>query len=672
MSSLAEPSTHWFYRSKDELVWHAFSLADSTKIENLYQKEFTEAHNLKNQEDSIVSTDGGRYDVCVNKRTRKAIYWEEDDCPVLRGTWSYRQNQGQLHNIPFDEETAKILESEYIDSLTRNSWDKHVKLPDRNDVVIFHSANVLKYYTDYSLFRDDYTTIDWSKGGDVSRGISSLDFPTEEKQEDSSKPEHLVFVVHGIGEICDLRFRNLIDVVDDFRVHVDNAMKILGSDQQKISPTFGRIELLPIFWHSALHGEKTGIDDQLRQITLKSIPKLRNFCNDTILDALLYTSPIFCQHIKNTVCSEISRVYNLFKARNPNFTGSVSLMGHSLGSLIIFDILNSQRKKHLINSSTTVEDVEFLLRKLKLDDLTLNFLSNNFDTFLHTFEQVCNSLSLPSDSQAKILNFLSNARYEQALRDTRSPGSGSSTLIQDEMVAQKHGQNLFISSQLDFEPLAFFAIGSPIPVFLTVRGLRSLQKSFKFPTCQNFFNIFHPFDPIAYRLEPLFDKSFANLSPVQIPHHKGRKRMHLQLRENLWRMGSGLRERVVQSIKPVWDSLNAIKRIQMSPSPSMYDVDVTDASTDDGELHRSTSTQELETSNSQKVSDDPLEQRADDTLVPGINGGGRIDYVLQEKPIEFFNEYIFALATHACYWASEDTALFIVRKINELSCSSKR
>lgn len=35
-----------------------------------------------------------------------------------------------------------------------------------------------------------------------------------------------------------------------------------------------------------------------------------------------------------------------------------------------------------------------------------------------------------------------------------------------------------------------------------------------------------------------------------------------------------------------------------------------------------------------------------------LNGGQRIDYVLQEKPIESFNEYLFALQSHLCYWLS--------------------
>lgn len=33
-----------------------------------------------------------------------------------------------------------------------------------------------------------------------------------------------------------------------------------------------------------------------------------------------------------------------------------------------------------------------------------------------------------------------------------------------------------------------------------------------------------------------------------------------------------------------------------------------------------------------------------------LNDSKRIDYVLQEAPLEFINEYIFALSSHVCYW----------------------
>ena len=46
--------------------------------------------------------------------------------------------------------------------------------------------------------------------------------------------------------------------------------------------------------------------------------------------------------------------------------------------------------------------------------------------------------------------------------------------------------------QLDFDVANFFALGSPIPMFLTVRGIEKLDPDFKLPKCDGFFNIFHP------------------------------------------------------------------------------------------------------------------------------------------------------------------------------------
>jgi hypothetical protein len=43
---------------------------------------------------------------------------------------------------------------------------------------------------------------------------------------------------------------------------------------------------------------------------------------------------------------------------------------------------------------------------------------------------------------------------------------------------------------------------------------------------------------------------------------------------------------------------------------------------------------------------------ADEDELPAssINQGRRVDFVLQEKPIEMFNDYLFALGSNSCYW----------------------
>ena len=46
--------------------------------------------------------------------------------------------------------------------------------------------------------------------------------------------------------------------------------------------------------------------------------------------------------ILKTVGDDINSIYRKFCERNPEFRGSVSVAGHSLGSLILFDLLSNQ------------------------------------------------------------------------------------------------------------------------------------------------------------------------------------------------------------------------------------------------------------------------------------------------------------------------------------------
>lgn len=130
--------------------------------------------------------------------------------------------------------------------------------------------------------------------------------------------------------------------VDEFR---SISLQLVQSHYRTASEQriVNRIEVLPISWHTTLHSEDTGIDKKLQAITLESIPKLRHFTNDTLLDILFYTSPVYCQTIMQTVGCEVNRLYTLFKQRNPDFNGGTYLGGHSLGSLILFDLLCHQK-----------------------------------------------------------------------------------------------------------------------------------------------------------------------------------------------------------------------------------------------------------------------------------------------------------------------------------------
>lgn len=105
-------------------------------------------------------------------------------------------------------------------------------------------------------------------------------------------------------------------------------------------------------------------------------------------------------------------------------------------------------------------------------------------------------------------------------------------------------------------------------MFVTVRGLDSLGLDFSLPTTDHFFNIFHPFDPVAYRIEALINPELASLRPVLIPHHKGRKRMHLELRETMSRFGAELKNKITDTFKATLNTVYNYATLNKSPKES--------------------------------------------------------------------------------------------------------
>jgi hypothetical protein len=100
------------------------------------------------------------------------------------------------------------------------------------------------------------------------------------------------------------------------------------------------------------------------------------------LDILLYQSA-YREHISNIVLAESNRIYNLFRERNPDFKGKVSLIGHSLGSAILFDILCRQKENTKIHASAAHQKHYKTQRsannsKSQVKDLDFNFEVEDF------------------------------------------------------------------------------------------------------------------------------------------------------------------------------------------------------------------------------------------------------------------------------------------------------
>ncbi|CAG0883480.1 unnamed protein product [Darwinula stevensoni] len=682
---------HWFYSKMVDgnLAWLPFSLMDSMALEEACSSGDTEP-------DTLVCTDGGRYDVNIFNRTRHAAYWTEDPLPVRRATWFYK---GPLESTytPYDERFANKLEEEYRKALMTGTWHRRLEFPGGESIVI-HGPNSIVHFPISLTPTEDFGGAQEGMGRPctVKRGAEGFNIEDGEP----IKIDHLVFFVHGIGAVCDFRLRNITECVDDFR---SLSIQLIHSHFHSAveDDSIGRLELLPISWHTSLHGDATGIDRRLQPITLRSIPKLRSLINDTLLDILFYTSPVYCQQVMDTVGSEINRMYHLFMERNPGFTGQVSLAGHSLGSLILFDLLlhqpspeksfmkkgevmtNTKDQKSEEKDASSKEkqftSVQELLEHLELMSYIDVFTEEKLDltALLLCQEEEIERLGLPMGPRKKIISALNEIRAsrneeEKTIAcsltkeedDEPKPGStnNTTTSVSYTIGLAGTGQPSINYPVLAFHPLSFFALGSPIAMFVTVRGLENLGRDFRLPTCQYVYNIFHPYDPVAYRLETLLDPSLISLRPVLIPHHKGRKRMHLELKEAMTRVGSDLKTRFVESVRSTWNTIYHFAQFHRGAAAEQESLEA--------EVDKVLQ-QELKKHEEQEGEDDTHSQTSDTSttasqatsLIGQINGGKRIDYVLQEKPIESFNEYLFALGAHVGYWESEDTMLLILKEL---------
>ena len=298
---------------------------------------------------------------------------------------------------------------------------------------------------------------------------------------------HLCLIVHGIGEMMQvqsidlfgLAMPNLSTIVDCCNFLRKNHTTVQATDSSHSflagvandarRQPIGRVEYLPVEWHEAfsiLSQRRTptvsvpdtncGEDHvMLKDISLPTIPKMREFANDTLMDVLYFMSPEHHDIIIDIVTNEMNVVVEKLRQLT-GFSGSVSIIGHSLGSIISWDILSNQR----LAAASNVLDVDF-----------------GDEDHMCAGEANGSSQSLLSD--------YGTARSEEASEGPETDRPPLSVSIQP----------AFSYPQLDFQVENFFLMGSPVAVFLMIRNQRKpLHESFYLSGCRRVFNIFHPYD----------------------------------------------------------------------------------------------------------------------------------------------------------------------------------
>ncbi|GJC97969.1 DDHD domain-containing protein [Colletotrichum higginsianum] len=179
--------------------------------------------------------------------------------------------------------------------------------------------------------------------------------------------EHLVLVTHGIGQLLGIRMES-VNFVHDVNILRKNIKSVYSSSadlralnsELEDGPRNCRVQVLPVCWRHLLDFPKRrekknerdigdgALDEDdypsLEDITIEGVAFARSLISDLALDVLLYQSA-YREQISEIVLKESNRIYKLFLERNPEFKGKVHIVGHSLGSAIMFDILCRQKEK---------------------------------------------------------------------------------------------------------------------------------------------------------------------------------------------------------------------------------------------------------------------------------------------------------------------------------------
>ena len=314
----------------------------------------------------------------------RSIYWEGPVFEMRRGLWYFELSSKFL---PCDDKLAIQLEqgySKYANDLAAISKAEEYKKyplfgPYLGQHVLYISDSVAYIVIDgittkvaqalvgkfskqdiwgTRLIRD-YANVPKEKQPSSPRKASLKKIPRPDMSEIT--PCHLVLVIHGIGQKLFSRdgIYTFATDVSELRERINTTM-----DESNISD---RYMILPIQWREIVEfgvspeplskTEDIGLGIGVLQTnqdeaTLPSLDDImvptnpyRTLIKDVALDLLLYMTEKHRLSMLKTVATELNRVHDLFLKNFPDFKGNVSIIGHSLGTLISFDLLTMELKE---------------------------------------------------------------------------------------------------------------------------------------------------------------------------------------------------------------------------------------------------------------------------------------------------------------------------------------
>uniref|UniRef100_A0A3Q2PRJ2 Phosphatidylinositol transfer protein membrane associated 2 n=1 Tax=Fundulus heteroclitus TaxID=8078 RepID=A0A3Q2PRJ2_FUNHE len=254
---------------------------------------------------------------------------------------------------------------------------------------------------------------------------------------------------------------------------------------------------------------------------------------------LLATSSPQYQDAVATVIVRTNQVYADFikSLDGAAFSGQVCLIGDCVGGILGFDALcnstptvNESQNSSRRGSVISVQDQDLLSpgiivnsghgsssptlegsRHLSRSNIDIPRASSGDEAKRQLPRKRSDSSTYELDTIKQHQAFLSSLHSSVLRSDAVSRRSSSSTMLD--------GASL---GKFDFEVSDFFLFGSPLGLVLALRKtvIPMLDVAQLRPACQQVYNLFHPADPSASRLEPLLERKFHLLPPFSVPRYQ--------------------------------------------------------------------------------------------------------------------------------------------------------
>lgn len=224
-------------------------------------------------------------------------------------------------------------------------------------------------------------------------------------------------------------------------------------------------------------------------------------------------------------------------------------------------------------------------------------------------------------------------------------------------------QNSLTDFSLDFPVENLFCVGSPVGVFklLEQRNIAARETlgddfdpaqstTILSPKCKNLYNIFHPCDPVGYRMEPLVSPQFAEFKPETVPFAV--KGINTQFQE-LAGLGEEISGKLARAL--TWFKDDNTKPKYESTQEKIKSENAL------GDIVRSlawSGDKKPKLEEPKKLTELQLPQL---NKLTALNKSGRVDYNLPMGVFDF--SLVSAISAHVSYFEDKDTAGFILREV---------